>query len=610
MSLENRLIKLGVKLIHVGCLATLAFTACGQTADHKENEAYVKTVKSLEQSTVLLNNAKQSIPLVDLEAHKFASVSFHSLRSEAFSKMLNNYALVAHFDVIDYQVQTRTLDDLNDDLKFFNTVIVQLDDEAILKPGTIGFIKDIAKSKQVILAVSGNLGTLKNLEGLNMPVVWTSAKSEVSAQHMAQLLFGGVPATARLSENVSATFKKGSGYSTSVIRLNYTVPEELGLNVTAFKEIDDIAMEAIREKATPSMVVMAIKDGKVIFNKAYGTHTYIDRRPTKLTDIYDLASLTKTSATTMAVMRLYEEGKLKLDTNVGAYIPRARKTDKKDIQVREVMLHQAGFTPFIPFYRALDPKDVSRDSSAVYSTKVADSMYIRKGYYDNVMWPQMLESKGNTRGKYVYSDLSMYFMQEMVERQSGVALEKYVQDEFYQSLGMKRAGFNPRYRFDKDEIIPTEDDQLFRKTLLRGYVHDQGAAMAGGVAGHAGLFASANDLAILYQMLLNGGSYGGKQYFKPETVEMFTVKQSPVSRRGLGFDRWDPDSKEGYPSALASPQTYGHTGYTGIGIWVDPKYNLVYIFLSNRVNPTVTTKLYELNIRSRIQDVIYKAIAK
>ncbi len=394
------------------------------------------------------------------------------------------------------------------------------------------------------------------------------------------------------------------------MRLKYTVPEEVGINIAALKGIDDIANEAIRERATPSVVVMVVKDGKVIFNKAYGTHTYIDPTPTSITDIYDLASVTKISATTMAVMRLLEQQKLKLDTNVGAYIPKARKTNKNEIAVREVMLHQAGFTPYIPFYRNLVPSDYSCDSSAAYPTKVADNYFIRKGYFEEVMWPQMLNSVLANQGKYIYSDLSMYFMKEIVERQSGEHLENYVQDQFYKPLGMTRAGFNPRRRFPKDQIIPTEDDQPFRKTLLEGYVHDQGAAMVGGVSGHAGLFSSANDLAILYQMILNRGVYGGTQYFKPGTVDMFTAKQSDVSRRGLGFDRWDPESTSGYPSKLASPQTYGHTGYTGTCVWVDPKYNLIYIFLSNRVNPAVSAKLSDLNIRGRIQDVIYEAIIK
>jgi CubicO group peptidase (beta-lactamase class C family) len=280
------------------------------------------------------------------------------------------------------------------------------------------------------------------------------------------------------------------------------------------------------------------------------------------------------------------------------------------VKVREVLLHQAGFVPYIPFFQKLTPADYRRDSSAEFPTKVADNYYLRKNYYDDVMWPQMLNGKLLTRGKYVYSDLSMYYMQEVVESVTHTPLEDYVQDAFYKPLGMQTAGFLPRNRFDKDRIIPTEDDLTFRKTLLRGYVHDQGAGMAGGVAGHAGLFASANDLGILWQMLLNRGSYGGKQYFNPETVDLFTSKQSDVSRRGLGFDRWDPETSKHYPSEFASPKTFGHTGYTGTCVWVDPEYNLVYVFLSNRVNPQVTDKLSHLSIRPRIQDVVYEAIKK
>ena len=332
--------------------------------------------------------------------------------------------------------------------------------------------------------------------------------------------------------------------------------------------------------------------------------------PTKVSDIFDLASVTKTSATTMAVMRLLEQNKLKLDTNVGAYIPKARKTDKNDISVREVLLHQAGFVPYIPFYRRLTAADHSRDSSYAFPVKVADGYFLRRDYFKEVMWPEMLNVPVKTRGKYVYSDLSMYYMKEIVERQSGEPLNHYVATQFYQPLGMYTAGFNPRYRFEKDKIVPTERDTAFRDTLLQGYVHDQGAAMVNGVSGHAGLFASANDLGILYQMVLNRGTYGGIRYFKPETIDMFTSRQSDVSRRGLGFDRWDPKPGSEYPSKLASPQTFGHTGYTGIGVWADPKYNLIYIFLSNRVHPSVDTKLYTLNIRSRIQDVVYEAIRK
>jgi CubicO group peptidase (beta-lactamase class C family) len=201
----------------------------------------------------------------------------------------------------------------------------------------------------------------------------------------------------------------------------------------------------------------------------------------------------------------------------------------------------------------------------------------------------------------------MYLMKEVVEHQAGTSLDQYVQSEFYKPLGMRTAGFNPRRRFEKQKIVPTEQDNYFRKTLLQGYVHDQGAALVEGVSGHAGLFASANDLAILNQVLLNGGKYGGVEYFKPETIDLFTSRQSDVSRRGLGFDRSEGG---GYPSTLASAGTYGHTGYTGTCVWVDPKNELIYIFLSNRVYPSVSNRLNSLRIRPRIQDAIYEAISE
>jgi len=320
--------------------------------------------------------------------------------------------------------------------------------------------------------------------------------------------------------------------------------------------------------------------------------------------------MTKISATTMETMRLVDEGKLDINATVGEYLPLARKTNKNDIHVREVLLHQAGLIPDIPTLDAIKPEDQSADSSAEYPTKANDGYYVKKDYFKDVMWPEMLNSPLNTRGQYVYSDLSMCFMQQIVETLTATPLNVYVKQQLYNPLGMQTTGFLPLYRFRPDQIIPTENDQKYRHALLDGYVHDPTAALMGGVAGHAGLFSDANDLAILYQMMLNRGTYGGVQYIRPETVDLFTSKQSEVSRRGLGFDRWDPIADHHYPSHLASPQTYGHTGFTGTCVWVDPKAGLVYIFLSNRVHPNVGNKLGSMNIRPRIQDAIYEAIQK
>jgi len=598
---RNRLFILAVaSFFNVLCLM-----ACAQ--EHVTNEKKLSITNAITQTTVLLNNQDSIIPLKRLEKKNVASVSLSFAYSSVFDSLANKYDKITSFSADSYK-DSVNLNDLEDDLKYFSTVIISIDDQNVNKAKYINFINSISKNKEVIVTLFGNGTALKSLDVLRAPLIWTAQNNVDAAAVVPQYIFGGIAATSKLKTNFSPRYTMGSGFTTSVTRLKYTVPEDAGINSNNLKEIDAIAAEAISQKATPGLVVLVAKDGKVIFNKAYGNHTYDDNIPDKVTDIFDLASVTKVTATTPSVMRLFEENKLKLDTNIGAYIPKARTTPMNNIQVREVMLHQAGFIPYIPFHDYVKTGDYSRDSSAAYPTKVADNYYIKKGFFKDFMWPKMLNSPIKTRGQYVYSDISMYVMKDIVEHISEEPLNQYAYENFYKPLGMQTAGFLPRNRFKQDQIIPTEDDKYFRKILLIGYVHDQGAALAGGVSGHAGLFASSNDMAIFYQMLLNRGTYGGQEYFKTSTVDMFTSKQSNVSRRGLGFDRWDPDSTKHYPSNLASPQTYGHTGYTGTCIWVDPSRGLVYVFLSNRVNPTVTDKLSNLKIRGRIQDVVNKAI--
>lgn len=594
--------------IFATCLiAIFTLSACAQ--DHKQNENRLKNINSIASSSVLLNNQTGFIPVTKLAEKKFVSINLGFAHQTAFDSLLNKYADVKSLSAEKYR-DSATLNDLADDLKFYNTIIISVTDQIVKNDRFANFIADVAKHKAVVLAVFGEGKSLSAFDNINIPIVWSPENTQEAAMVIPQIIFGGIAAQQTLSKGYSAKYTAGSGYKTTTTRLKFTVPEDAGVNTEDLMEVDKIAAEAIAGKATPGIVVLVAKDGKVIYNKAYGYHTYDNQFKDKVSDIFDLASVTKITATTPSVMRLVENNKLKLDTNIGYYIPKARNTPMNLINVREVMLHQAGFIPYIPFHNFIKEGDYARDSSAAFPTKVADNYYIKKGFFSDFMWPKMLNSPIKTRGSYVYSDISMYVMQDIIEHITEEPEEKYVLDNFYTPLGMHTAGYLPRNRFTKEQIVPTEDDKAFRKTLLEGYVHDQGAALRGGVAGHAGLFGNANDLAIFYQMLLNKGTYGGEQYFKPETVNTFTSKQSNVSRRGLGFDRWDPDLTKKYPSELASSQTFGHTGYTGIGVWVDPSRGLVYIFLSNRVNPTVSEQLGKLNIRPRIQDAINRAIDK
>ncbi|MEO6978161.1 MAG: serine hydrolase [Mucilaginibacter sp.] len=571
--------------------------------------AYVNEEKLVEKSTVLLNNASYLIPLQNLDQLKVASIRFSNVYARGFDSLLNKYTKITSYNGNDY-TGAKSLDDLSSDLKFYNTLIVQVNDADLNNPLLLNFINTNQKVKNVIVALFGTNVALAKLSNTAVPVIWCQRVTPVSAFYSAQAIFGGVAVTQKLTKYVSPVYNTGMGFITTKIRLQYTVPEDAGISTASLTGIDNIAAEAMQEQATPGCVVLVARDGKVIFNKAYGYHTYSKAIPDKLTDIFDVASMTKISATTMEAMQLTDQGKLNIDSTLGYYLPQARKTNKNDLTVREVLEHQAGLIPDIPTFDKLKPTDHTTDSSAFYPTKVNENYFLRKDYFKNVMWPDMLNSPVKTRGQYVYSDLSMCFMQQVEETVTATPLNVYVQKQFYDPLGMQTAGFLPLYRFPADQVIPTEDDKKDRHALLDGYVHDPTAALMGGVAGHAGLFASANDIAILYQMMLNRGTYGGVEYIKPATVDKFTAKQSNISRRGLGFDRWDPMLDHHYPSKLASTEAYGHTGFTGTCVWVDAKYNLVYIFLSNRVHPNVGSKLSSLNIRPRIQDVVYEAIQK
>lgn len=592
------------KLTQIFIIVNLFCLSANAQNQHTLNEKWLKERAKTSKTIVLLNNQQSLIPLKNLVNNKVASISFSPAIAAGFDSMLNNYTKVSSFDGSTY---LSNLADLSYDLKFYQTLIIQLSEDQLNNPQVLTFIRDNQSNKQIILTIFGKAGSLEKLDEFSLPIIWSENQSDIAANYTAQAIFGGLPLYARLDRSKSAKYNKGQGYSTQATRLSYSVPEEVGINsVKLLDSTDAIMAEAIKGRAAPGGVLLVIKDGKVILNKAYGAHTYEGILPVKTTDIFDLASVTKTTATTPAVMRLYEEGKLNLNAEISNYIPKAAETNKAHTPVRQIMLHEAGFTPFIPFFKDIKPIDFRTDSSAAYPVTASENYHFRKDFFKEVMWPKMLNSAIKDTGKYVYSDLSMYFMKEIVEDISTDHLENYVQKNFYQPLGMQSAGYNPLYRFPKDQIIPTEIDTLFRNTLLVGYVHDPGASMVAGISGHAGLFSSATDLAIFYQMLLNGGSYGGQTYFKPETVKLFTSKQSRTSRRGLGFDR--SDVKEGYPSKLASANSFGHTGYTGIRVWVDQDVNLIYVLLTNRVHPVTSSKLGDLNISPRLMDAIYQTL--
>ena len=392
---------------------------------------------------------------------------------------------------------------------------------------------------------------------------------------------------------------------------------EVGIiNPLDLTKADNIVSGAIARHAFPGCRVLAAKDGKVFYDKSFGYFTYDTSQRVTASTVYDLASLTKVVSTTLAVMRLTEQGKLNLDRPLGDYLPAVCGTNKEDLLIRHLLLHQAGLKSWIPFYKSfLDSNHHLSDTvfkaarTNHFSIEVAKNLYLRSDYRDTI-WKMIYASPLENVGRMVYSDLDYYFLAAVVEKITGKTIDRYVAEQFYTPMGLKTIGYLPLGFLNANNIAPTENDTLFRRQQLRGYVHDPGAALLGGVAGHAGVFATAGDVAALFQMLLNGGSYRGRQYFMPETVRYFTAYGSPLSRRGLGFDKPVADREEAVvTSRQCSGYTFGHQGFTGTCVWADPATGVLFVFLSNRVYPDQENNLIvKLGVRTELQSALYEAM--
>jgi CubicO group peptidase (beta-lactamase class C family) len=399
-------------------------------------------------------------------------------------------------------------------------------------------------------------------------------------------------------------------------RLKYTMPEEVGIRSQDLDQIDSIAYKAIRDSATPGCQVLVAKDGKVIYYKSFGYQTYDSTLPVQNTDLYDLASLTKIVATTPGIMHLYDNKEFGLENTVSDYIPGLDSAVIHNAKMADILTHQAGFRPFIPFYLQTMPDSIysvcyKNKKDSTYCIEIRKDLFMRKDYRDT-MYKEIYEDTLKPSQGYVYSDLGFYLLKQICESLAKDSFQHYLDTLFYKPLGMSTMGFNPLNRFPLKRIPPTENDTVFRKTLVHGYVHDPGAAMLGGISGHAGLFSDGNDLAIYMQMLLNKGEYAGHRYLSASTVKLFTDRYSDRDRRGLGFDKPETDRSKGNPAGdMASPLAFGHQGFTGTCVWADPKNNVIFVFLSNRVYPDAENKkLVRTGVRTHMQDVVYKAIQR
>lgn len=489
---------------------------------------------------------------------------------------------------------------------------------------TFELLRTIARDHPVILVYFGNPYRLTRAYGAQDfdGLILTYEENDDTEDLAAQALFGAIGTSARLPVTPSSYFRAGDGIERSPVqRLSYVIPEEAGASSAVLRGVDAIVKEGIDAKAFPGCQVVAAVNGRVIMNKAFGHPTYGETRPVRTDDLYDLASVTKVAATTLALMKLVDQGRLDLDRTVGHYLPELEGEHPAHarMQLRDVLTHQAGLQPFVPFYRKLlrdgrlIPGVMSDTADEAHTVRVADSLYMRTAWRDS-LWTWMLDTPVGERGEYLYSDMGYYLLMEIVERQSGMPLDRFVQLEFYTPLGLSTLGYRPTERFPRERIMPTEYDLEFRHAQVWGDVHDPGAAMLGGVAGHAGLFGNANDLAIVLQMLLNGGTYAGERFLSEAVVKEFTrcqfcLPDGKGNRRGLGWDKPTRDATPGPSCDCVSYASFGHTGFTGTMVWADPETDVLFVFLSNRIYPgAANKKLAEMNIRTRIQEVVIDAI--
>lgn len=636
--------------------------------------------KLFKNSIVCFKNKNNLLPILDINRNLKIFYLTKKFDKKAFQNTLSNYT--TNYKSI--SLDPTTFEESKLQLKTKKNLIFIIIDTTInnkyyKKIKYLDTINDV-----IVIYDDKNLtDSLYNLSHL----IFSPSNNQLSAQYLSQSIYGGISIKGRAQIDFSDSIKKGSGIIINKIRLGYDIPIMVNLDSSKLVRIDSIVNDAIIKGAFPGCQVFVAKNGTVVWNKAYGYHTYSRRVKVKLNDMFDLASITKIAATTLAAMKLYEQGKLPLDVPIGKYFKDTKidytrikpdtlikidtlninqdSTWKKEIidkdtiwlddtmievidtiifkltpkdnifkvTPRQLLMHKSGIQPVMPILKLmlLTPADFKNirdyynsnqlDSLAetkmqlrkkYYSNtyikdsatiKVAEGLYLKNQYFDT-LWRDTKELPVSQK-VYLYSDVNMIILQMTIDSINRKPLNIYTTKEFYKPLGLKYTSFLPYKYYPKNLIVPTERDKYWRKQLLQGYVHDPSAAIMGGVAGNAGLFSNAHELGIIFQMLLNGGTYGGKRYLSAKTVKMFTQTQAD-SYRGLGFDKW---SKRQIIARSASRNTYGHTGFTGTCVWADPDNQIVFVFLSNRVNPSAKNqKINRLKVRQKVHQAIYDAI--
>lgn len=588
-------------------------------------EEYEALNYKLRESALTLLKMNSTFPLELARGQRVLSVSVGS-PADVFDQHLEEYTQVDRISVSKTEVTSSFISKLKTKLKTYDYVVLSINglnnqtrQSFGVNQGLRNLISQVASQPNVITCHYGNAYSLGDFYDCSN-LVAAYEYHPYAQQAMAQAVVGALKINGQIPVS-SGEFKQGDGIaleSHGVIGFDF--PSNVGMDYSTLLKIDSIVQEALANKATPGCQVLVAKGGKIIYDKGFGCTFYSgDCQAVNHGTIYDLASVTKVLSTGMALMKLSEEGRFDLNATLDTYLPELESTNKGDLVIRNILAHQAGLKPYIAYWaktvdkNELDPVLYSTKKSQEYPVTVAEGIYAKPSIKDSIYhWSNESELLSpNTDGSYPYrySDVGYYYMQRIIEKITGQPLDDYLITQAYSKMSLHNFAYNPLAEHDKTQIAPTEKDEYFRNQLIQGYVHDQGSSMMGGVAGHAGLFSNSFDIAQILQMFLNEGTYNGYRLLKPETIKEFTSKQlEGDNRKGATWDRMRPEGR-GPSSDYASPSSYGHSGFTGTLIWVDPEYDLLYVFLSNRVHPDASNPiLSRTDVRTKIQDVIYQSI--
>ena len=588
-------------------------------------QAHELKTKIIANAITLVRDRKEIIPLGNLQNEKYTFLSIGKSHKPLLLSQLNKFANFRH-ELLPSKISDSQIRQTAKNTEHDKAIVVSLysmqkspKNKWGVDPSVLRLLEKLQEEgRTVILVLNGSPYAASLFDTMDCLVVAYTEDDEVE-KVLADLLFGTRNFQGRLPVTASAEARSNQGISThaSLYRLQYSLPEGAGIDQTLIRKLDSIGEKTISDNAAPGCVLLVAKHGKIFYHKAFGHHTPSMDRPMQKDDIFDLASITKIAATTLAVMKLYEDEKIQLDLPLSHYLEELKGTNKSKMTLEDILLHRAGLPAWIPFYKktlAEENKEsfpsklfYSDQCDTVHCVEVAENLFLREMYLSEI-WQEIIDCPVSPKKKYVYSDIGMILLEKMIERVSGLPLSLYVEENFYTPLQLRNIGFLPRERFHMEKIVPTEIDNYFRKQEIKGYVHDMGAALMGGVAGHAGLFSDALSLAILMEMLRNQGRYNDQIILQAQTVERFTTRAKNDSRRALGFDMKETQSaKTQNLTEWASNQIFGHTGFTGTATWADPDSGLVYVFLSNRTYPSMNNRqLIKGNYRVAILEEIYQ----